>query len=277
MKGKAMAGGYRIGIDIGGTFTDFVLLNQQSGELRLHKCLTTPADPAEGALAGLEELVRAHGITLADCEALVHGTTLVTTQGFRDILAMGKEQRYDIYDLFLRFPEPLVPRRWRVEVAERMSRDGVPLQTPALATVRRQVACLVDQGVEAIAICFLHAYRNPEHERAVAELIRTEFPRLAVSVSSEVVPEIREYERTATTVCNAYVQPLMARYLRRLEGELAQRGCAGQFHLMQSSGGLASPQTARRFPIRLLESGPAGGGMVGGLLGRAHGLPRLIT
>jgi 5-oxoprolinase (ATP-hydrolysing) len=292
MKGKGMAGGYRIGIDIGGTFTDFVLLNHQSGELRLHKCLTTPADPAEGALAGLEELVRAHGITLADCDTLVHGTTLVTnaviersgaptalltTQGFRDILAMGKEQRYDIYALFLRFPEPLVPRRWRVAVAERMSRDGVPLQTPALATVRGQVACLVDQGVEAIAICFLHAYRNPEHERAVAELIRTEFPRLAVSVSSEVVPEIREYERTATTVCNAYVQPLMDRYLGRMEGELAQRGFAGQFHLMQSSGGLASPQTARRFPIRLLESGPAGGAMVGAFLGRAVGLPDLIT
>jgi 5-oxoprolinase (ATP-hydrolysing) len=292
MKGKGMTSGYRIGIDIGGTFTDFVLLDHQSGELRLHKCLTTPADPAEGALAGLEELVRAHGIALADCDTLVHGTTLVTnaviersgaptalltTQGFRDILAMGKEQRYDIYDLFLRFPEPLVPGAWRVEAAERMSRDGVPLQTPALATVRGQVACLVDQGVEAIAICFLHAYRNPEHERAVAELIRTEFPRLAVSVSSEVVPEIREYEHTSTTVCNAYVQPLMDRYLRRLEGELAQRGFAGQFHLMQSSGGLASPQTARRFPIRLLESGPAGGAMVGAFLGRAMGLPDLIT
>src|SRR5205823_6382581 len=135
-------------------------------------------------------------------------TALLTTRGFRDILAMGKEQRYDIYDLFLRFPEPLVPRPWRVEVAERMSRDGVPLQTPALATVRQQVACLVDQGVE---------------------------------------------------------------------GELAQRGFAGQFHLMQSSGGLASPQTARRFPIRLLESGPAGGAMVGAFLGRAVGLPDLIT
>lgn len=291
-EGEGMTEGYRIGMDIGGTFTDLVLLNDRTGEIRLHKLLTTPADPAEGALQGLEEIVAAHGISLAACDTIVHGTTLVTnavierrgvptglltTKGFRDILAMGKEQRYDIYDLFLQFPEPLVPRPWRIEVDERMDRDGVPLRPVDLCEVRAAVRGLEAEGVEAIAVCFLHAYRNPAHERAVADLLRAEFPHLAVSISSEVVPEIREYERTSTTVANAYVQPLMDRYLARLESELRKRGFAGRFYLMQSSGGLASPQTARTFPIRLLESGPAGGAMVGAFLGRALGVPDLIT
>ena len=175
---------------------------------------------------------------------------------------MGNEQRYDIYDLFLRFPTPLVPRRHRLEVNERMTRDGEPRQRPDLDEVCAQVEQLTAAGVEALAICFLHAYRNPEHERLVAERIRAEFPALAVSVSSEIIPEVREFERTATTVCNAYVQPLMDRYLRQLEQGLVAGGFRGRFYLMQSSGGLATPETARRFPIRVLESGPAGGALI---------------
>ncbi len=262
-----MNGDYRIGMDIGGTFTDFVLWHEATGALRAHKRLTTPGDPAEGALAGLVELTTDAGVALVDCSAIVHGTTLVTnavierrgvrtalltTRGFRDVLEMGREQRYDIHDLFLQFPEPLVPRRWRIEVDERMTRDGDALREPELEEVRPRVAELVADGVEALAICFLHSYRNPTHERAVGDLIRRSFPGLAVSVSSEVVPEIREYERVSTTVCNAYVQPLMDRYLRRLEAELALAGFRGRFYLMQSSGGLAAPETARRFPVRLL-------------------------
>jgi N-methylhydantoinase A/oxoprolinase/acetone carboxylase beta subunit len=213
-----MTSGYRVGIDIGGTFTDFVLIGDATGALRLHKRLTTPADPAEGAIDGLRELLGQQGLALADVRAIVHGTTLVTnaiierrgartalltTRGFRDILEMGHEQRYDIYDLFLRYPEPLAPRRWRVEVDERMDRDGTPLRAPDLDQVADLVAALVEQGVEALAICLLHAYRNPAHERAVADLVRARFPRLAVSVSSEVVPEIREYERSSATMANA--------------------------------------------------------------------------
>jgi 5-oxoprolinase (ATP-hydrolysing)/N-methylhydantoinase A len=283
---------FRVGVDIGGTFTDFVLVDRQTGRMRLHKCLTTPKDPSTGAVEGLEELLRAAGLGFADLDDLVHGTTLVTnaiiertgnpvglltTRGFRDVLEMGTEQRYDIYDLFLRFPEPLVPRALRREVGERLDRDGgvvVPLDGDE---VRREVADLVRIGIEALAVCFLHAYRNPAHERAVADVIRREFPGLAVSLSSEVVPELREYERCATTVANAYVQPLMARYVAKLEASLAERGFAGRFYLIQSSGGMASPATARRFPIRLLESGPAGGALVTAFFGRQVGHPDVIA
>jgi 5-oxoprolinase (ATP-hydrolysing)/N-methylhydantoinase A len=218
---------YRVGVDIGGTFTDFVLVDGQTGRVRLYKCLTTPKDPSAGALEGLEELLRSADLRFADLGAVVHGTTLVTnaiierngsslglltTRGFRDILEMGTEQRYDIYDLFLRFPDPLVPRAWRREVEERMDRDGRVVTPLDLAEAHREVAALVEAGIEALAVSFLHAYRNPAHERAVADMVRREFPALAVSLSSEVVPELREYERTATTAANAYVQPLMARY-----------------------------------------------------------------
>jgi 5-oxoprolinase (ATP-hydrolysing) len=287
-----MRGSYHVGVDIGGTFTDFVLLDEDSGNLWLHKKLTTPDDPARGAVEGLEELLEPAGISLAACSTLVHGTTLVTnalierrgirtalltTKGFRDILEMGREQRYDIYDLFLEYPEPLVPRKWRVEVDERMTRDGESLQAPDLRTVRDLLEGLLAEGVEAIAVCFLHSYRNPAHELAVADAIREDFPGVSVSVSSDVVPEIREFERTSTTVCNAYVQPLVDRYLGRLEEELGARGFDGRFLLMQSSGGLAAPSTVRRFPIRLLESGPAGGASVAAFLGKALGVQELVS
>lgn len=280
----------RIGMDIGGTFTDYVLLS--GDEVYLHKRLTTPHNPAEGALAGLHELLDERGLNLSEVSKLIHGTTLVTnaiierrgcktalltTKGFRDILEMGTEQRYDIYDLFLQYPDPLVPRKRRLEVSERISRDGDILQKPNLAVVNQQVKTLVDEGVEALAICFLHSYRNPTHERRVAERIRESFPELAVSVSSEVVPEIREFERTATTVANAYVQPLMERYVKQLECDLKAAGFQGRFYLMQSSGGSATPETARTFPIRFLESGPAGGVLVSAFLGRALGKVDLLS
>jgi 5-oxoprolinase (ATP-hydrolysing) len=283
---------YRVGVDIGGTFTDFVLLADEAGDLRLHKRLTTPLDPARGVMEGLRELLHDAGVTLADCETLVHGTTLVTnavierrgaeaalltTRGFADILEMGREQRYDIYDLFLEYPEPLVPRRRRLEVDERMTRDGESLRPPDLGAVSAQVQELVDDGVESVAVCFLHSYRNPAHERAVAKMIREEVPELSVSISSEVVPEIREYERTSTTVCNAYVRPLVDRYLERLESELEDEGFRGRFYLMQSSGGLASSETIRRLPIRLLESGPAGGALVASFVGRALETPDVLS
>src|SRR5262249_16000029 len=211
---------YRVGVDIGGTFTDFVLVDREAGRVRLYKCLTTPKDPSAGALERLDELLRAPALRFAGLGALVHGPTLVTnaiierggsalglltTRGFRDILEMGTEQRYDIYDLFLRFPDPLVPRALRREVDERLNRDGRVVVPLDLDQVRREVAGLASAGVEALAVCFLHAYRSPAHERAVAELVHREFPGLAVSLSSEVVPELREYERCATTAANAYV------------------------------------------------------------------------
>jgi 5-oxoprolinase (ATP-hydrolysing)/N-methylhydantoinase A len=282
----APASSYRIGLDIGGTFTDLVLLDDLTGRLQWHKVVTTPKAPAEAALRGVTELCAKAGIGLEQVGTLIHATTLVTnalierkgartalltTAGFRDVLEMGKEQRYDIYDLFLRFPDPLVPRRWRVDIPERVTRDGEIRRRVDLATARRRIAELVDEGVDAIAVCFLHAYTNPAHEQAIKALIDAEFPRLAVSISSEVSPEIREFERASTTVCNAYVQPLVDRYLRHMERALSDAGFAGRFLLMLSSGTLAAPDVARRFPVRLLESGPAAGALVAGHLGREAG------
>ena len=283
---------YRIGFDIGGTFTDFILLDAERHDIRLHKCLTTPADPSVGALEGLAEIVAAAGLTLADIGEIVHGTTLVTnalierkgaklglitTRGFRDILEMGTEQRYDIYDLFLQYPAPLVPRRRRLEVTERLDRDGLVVTEIDLDEVRAAARQLVADGVEAIAVGFLHAYRNPAHERAAGQAIRALFPDLAISLSCDVVAELWEYQRIATTCANAFVQPLMDRYVKRLEHELWRRGFTGALYLMHSAGGLVSPDTARAFPIRLLESGPAGGGLATAFFGKLAGKSDVIS
>ena len=283
---------YRIGFDIGGTFTDFILLDTQHSEIRLHKWLTTPQDPSVGALEGLAELLQAAGLTLADIADVVHGTTLVTnaliersgarvglitTRGFRDILEMGTEQRYDIYDLFLQFPDPLVPRRHRLEVTERMDRDGNVLTKLDAGEVRAAAQRLVADGTQAIAICFLHAYRNPAHEHEAAAIARAAFPDVAVSISSDVVAELWEYQRCNTTCANAYVQPLMGHYIARLERELHARGFRGELRFMHSAGGLLSAETARAFPIRMLESGPAGGGLATAFFGAAAGRADVIS
>ncbi len=284
--------GYRLGIDIGGTFTDFVLVDDASGDIKLHKCLTTPDDPSVGALCGAAEIVEAAGIGLDQVQKILHGTTLVTnaiierrgaglglitTAGFRDLLEMGTEQRYDIYDLFLDFPEPLVPRRHRLEVTERMSRDGAVVRPLDLDGLKGAADRLVADGIGAVAICFLHSYRNPEHEQEAGRALRSWYPDLAVSLSSEVVAELWEYQRTVTTCANAYVQPLMDRYLRRLEDGLGDQGFRGELLLMHSAGGLLAPDVARKYPIRLLESGPAGGGLATAFFGERAGKPDVIS
>ena len=283
---------HRVGLDIGGTFTDFILYDGEQRRIALYKCLTTPQDPSIAALEGLGVLTVEAGITPADVGEIIHGTTLVTnaiierrgarlglltTQGFRDNLEMGTEQRYDIYDLFLSFPEPLVPRRHRLEIAERLDRDGRVVTPLDLDSVRAALRHLVDDGIESVAVSFLHSYANPVHEQAVRELIAREFPDLFVSLSSDVVAELREYPRTVTTCANAYVQPQMDRYLANLERELSARGFAGTLRLMHSAGGLVSPAAARKFPIRLLESGPAGGGLATALFGRLAGQDSVVS
>src|SRR5690242_5050191 len=283
---------YRVGLDIGGTFTDFVLYDPNNRGISLYKCLTTPRDPSTAALEGLSALVEEANLKIADIGEIVHGTTLVTnalierrgarlglltTRGFRDSLEMGTEQRYDIYDLFLGFPEPLVPRRHRLEIGERLDRTGRVVAPLDRDEVRKAVRQLADDGVEAVAVCFLHAYANPAHEQAARELIEREFPGLCVSLSSEVVAELREYPRAVTTCANAYVQPLMDRYLANLESELATRGFRGTLRLMHSAGGLVAPAAARKFPIRLLESGPAGGGLASALFGELAGERSVIS
>jgi 5-oxoprolinase (ATP-hydrolysing)/N-methylhydantoinase A len=283
---------WRIGFDIGGTFTDFVLFDERDCAIRLHKRLTTPHDPAEAAITGLEEIAADAGIALREVGQIVHGTTLVTnavierkgaklglvtTRGFRDMLEAGREQRYNIYDLFLEFPEPLAPRQLRLEVTERIDRDGrvqVPLDP---AQVRSVLNTLIEAGVQAVAVCFINAYRNAEHEALVGRIGREEFPQLEISLSSEVVAEIGEYERSVTTCANAYVQPLMDRYLGKLESALASKGFQGSLYLMHSAGGLVTLATARAFPIRLLESGPAGGALATALFGRLAGQTDVIA
>ena len=283
---------FRCAVDIGGTFTDFLLLDDASGNARIHKRLTTPSDPADGALLGLDELLAAASVGYADLASVVHGSTLVTnlvierkgaptalitTRGFGDVLELGTEQRYDIHDIFLKFPAPLVQRAWRFEVDERLSRDGGVLVPLDLAQVHDIAVRAVADGVQAIAVVFLHAYRNDRHERMVADYLARHFPAIQVSISSEVCGEIREYERASTTVANAYAQPLVDPYLARLERELRQRGFRGQFYLVQSSGTLASVAMARRLPIRLLESGPAGGGLAAAYFGRTSGRDDVIS
>jgi len=283
---------WRIGFDIGGTFTDFILHDAQRREITLHKRLTSPHDPSEAALLGLDELVAMRGITLADVSEIIHGTTLVTnavierkgarlglltTRGFRDILEMGTEQRYDIYDLFVSFPDPLVPRDRRLEVDERVDARGRVVQPLDEASVERAVHALVAGGCEALAVCFLHAYAHPAHERQAAAIARRLYPQLAVSLSSEVVAEMGEYPRCVTTCANAYVQPLMAGYLARLDEALRTRGFGGSLRLMHSAGGLVSVEAARALPIRLLESGPAGGGLATALFGALAGQRDVIS
>ncbi|GAA4132036.1 hydantoinase B/oxoprolinase family protein [Aminobacter aganoensis] len=283
---------WRVGFDIGGTFTDFVLYDSQNHSVTLHKRLTTPHDPSQAALLGLQELLDLQSIRHSDVSEIVHGTTLVTnavierkgapvglitTRGFRDLLEMGTEQRYDIYDLFVSFPDPMVSRDMRLEVDERMNASG-EVETPLdEAQVLLAAKKLVAQGCEAIAIAFIHSYANSAHERRAADIIRAAFPELSISISSEVVAEMGEYQRTVTTCANAFVQPLMHRYLTKLEKSLRGAGFAGALRLMHSAGGLMSLETARDFPIRLLESGPAGGGLATALFGKAAGLSDVIS
>jgi N-methylhydantoinase A len=282
---------YRVGIDIGGTFTDLIMVDAETGERFISKVLTTPKDPSVGALHGLRELLDARGIRGADVSHVIHGTTLVTnalierkgartglvtTRGFRDILEMGREKRYDIYDLFLEMPEPLVPRPLRFEVTERLLADGsvrTPLDEAEARAVARRLAA---EGVESVAVCFLHSYRNAAHERRMGEILAEAAPGLAVSLSVEVIPELREYERLSTTTCNAYVMPLMKRYLARFREDLRALGYTGELYMMLSGGGLATAADAERFPVRVLESGPAAGALVAAAYGEVMGVKDIV-
>ena len=282
----------RIGVDIGGTFTDFVLHDEARGITHTGKRLTTPEAPSRAIVEGVQRLLAETGTQARQVAQIVHGTTLITntvlertgarvglltTRGFRDVLEMGRESRYDTNDLFLPVVPVLVPRGLRLEVGGRILADGTerePLDEQAVAAGARQ---LVEAGIEALAISFFHAYRNPAHEARAAEIVRRLYPRLLVSTSAQVAPEIREYERTVTTCVNAYVQPRVHGYLDRLEDELRALGFDGDLHIMLSSGGITTVDDARRFPVRLIESGPAAGAMAAAFTARQTGEDRLIS
>jgi len=283
---------FELGFDIGGTFTDFALLNTESGELEIFKVLTTPEQPEVGALDGMSSFLSACGLRYEDLLNIFHGTTLVantlierkgalvgalTTAGFRDILEMRTEQRYAIYDLFLQYPPPLSPRYLRRGIRERIDRDGKVLETVCEEDVQRALADFKREGVEAIAIACLHSYRNSANERRIAEIVRAVWPDIPLTLSSEIAPEIREYERTSTTVANAYTLPLMSRYLKTLDDKLAEAGFDGRFYLMLSSGSSALASAARSQPIRLVESGPAAGALAAAYYGELAGHKDLIS
>ncbi|MGH3423256.1 MAG: hydantoinase/oxoprolinase family protein [Nocardioidaceae bacterium] len=281
----------RAGIDIGGTFTDLCLLGPD-GIVAVGKILTTHEQPAAGVEAVLRQTLERYDLDPAAIRGVVHGTTLVTnalierrgartalltTAGFRDVVEMRREHRYELYDLDLELPEPLVPRWLRFDVPERILADGA-VQTPLdTDRVARLAAELGDAGVEAVGVCFLHSHLNPEHERRAREVIAEAAPDLRVGLSSEVNPELREYERTSTTLANVYVQRLVEDYLTDLRERLLGLGVRGDPRIMLSNGGVATIETARRFPIRMLESGPAGGALGAVAFGRAAGRPDQVA
>jgi N-methylhydantoinase A len=283
---------YRAGVDIGGTFTDLLVLDEQTGEMLIGKILTTPGDPSVAVIQGLKALLTERQLDPASVAATIHGTTLITnaiierkganaglitTQGFRDALEIGREKRYDIYDIFLENPAPLVPRALRREVTERLDETGRVLVPLNRMEVFEVVQGLVRDGVEALAVVLLHSFRNPTHERTIREVVESEFPSLTLSLSSEVMPEIREYERTSTTAANVYVKPIARRYLNKLRAEVQQLGFRGELYIMLSNGGITTCETASEYPIRLIESGPAAGALAASYYSQLNGLDHVIS
>jgi N-methylhydantoinase A len=285
-------GGFRVGCDIGGTFTDFVLIETATGDIRTAKRLTTPDDPSRAMLAGLSELARAMPGSAGAAERLSHATTLVAnavierkgaktallcTAGFRDVLELRRYVRVTTYEMFADPPTPLVPRRLRLPVDERTRADGSVLRPVDPDEMRRIAETLRAENIESVAICFLHAFTNPANERAAGEALRRLLPGVAISLSSDVLPQIKEYERSSTTVINAYVKPLTVGYLGRLEQGLAREGFAAPLQIMLSNGGIGSLQTAAEFPVRLVESGPVAGAVVAQRFARMLGLSEVLA
>ncbi|HWO43828.1 MAG TPA: hydantoinase/oxoprolinase family protein [Candidatus Eisenbacteria bacterium] len=282
---------YRVGVDIGGTFTDMLLVGED-GSAVIAKTLTTSDDPSEAVENALRPVFGGGGLRPGARGMLIHGTTLVTnalierkgaptallaTAGFRDAVEIGREHRYELYDLNLELPKPLVPRHLRFDVPERIAADGTVLQPLDEAFVKRLVVELRNKGIRAIAVSYLNSFRNPEHERRTAALIAETAPEIRVSTSSDVVAEIREFPRTSTTLANVYVQERVSDYLAALQHRLDKLGFTGSFFVMLSSGGIGTRETASRFPVRLLESGPAAGALAAARAGKLAGYRDLLS
>lgn len=280
----------RIGVDIGGTFTDVAL--EVGARRYTAKGLTTPRAPEEGVLTILRSIVAEAGVEPGDVNLIIHGTTLatnalierkgaktalLTTEGFRDVIEIRHENRFEQYDVNIDLPPPLVPRRLRLPVRERIDAQGnvlIPLDGDSVAAA---LDAMVAQKVEAVAVGLLHSFTNPDHERRVGEAVAKRMPDATVTLSSDVSPEMREYERFSTACANAYLQPLMGRYITRLESELTRAGFRCPILLMTSGGGITSTDTAIRFPVRLVESGPAGGAIFAGCIARQNGLDEVVS
>ena len=283
---------YRLGVDIGGTFTDIALIDEATGQIYTGKVSSTPQDPSGGFMEAVQRLLAKQQIAAQDVAYIVHGTTVatnaiiegkvaptgfITTEGFRDMLEIARQIRPTLYDLQFEKPRPLVPRHRCFGVPERLDAQGqvlAPLDEDALRQVANK---LRDEGVESIAVCFLHAYANPAHERRAGEIIAEVFPEAVVSLSAEVAPEFREYLRASTTVINSCIRPVVARYLQRIEDRLAQAGIAAELLVMQSSGGVYTFAAARQKPVYMVESGPAAGVIAAAHLGQARGYDQVIS
>jgi N-methylhydantoinase A/oxoprolinase/acetone carboxylase beta subunit len=262
---------YRLGCDIGGTFTDFVLVDDETGDFQINKCLTTPEDPSDAVEEGIRGLLERVPGFMPKIDEIIHGTTLVinaiierkgaktaliTTRGFRDVLELGREIRYDAYDIFSEYPVPLVSRSLRKEVIERITANGRVIVKLNPKEVEKVLSGLCNSGIESLAVCLINSYENPVHEIQIKEIVNKNAPDLSLSTSCEVLPQIREYERTCTTATNAYVKPITAKYLAKLSARLESLGFKGKLFIMLSSGGITSVETAREYPVRIIESGP---------------------
>ena len=282
----------RIGVDIGGTFTDVLLFDADQRRFMIEKVLTTPEEPSRAVGEGVRSALESGERSGPDVAQVIHGTTLVTnalierrgsptalitTRGFRDAVEMGREHRYDLYDIFLEMPKPLVRRRWRLDLDERTAADGTVLKQVDPDELAELVAQIRAAGIDAVGVALLHSYRNPENERQVGKLLSETAPDLTVSLSSEVAPEIREYERVSTTLANVYVRPLVDRYLGKLSEVLRRQGIESELLIMLSSGGTCTVETARSYPIRLVESGPAAGALAASRYGQELDLPNLLS
>ncbi|NNL18185.1 MAG: hydantoinase/oxoprolinase family protein, partial [Boseongicola sp.] len=280
----------KLGIDIGGTFTDAAI---EVGDRRFTaKTLTTHTKPDDGVISAMEIVLAQAGVGIGDLDLVVHGTTLatnalierkgaktamLTTAGFRDVVEIGQEYRFDLFDLFLELPAPLVPRDLRIPIRERLGAGGrllMPLDETDVATA---IDRLKQNDVESVAVCLMHSYANTAHEARVADMIRAALPDVSVSISGEVAPEMREFERFCTACANAYVQPKMAAYLLRLEERLKGKGMNCPLLMMLSGGGLTDIATAAAFPIRLVESGPAGGALFSASIAAENGLSDVVS
>ena len=282
----------RLAIDTGGTFTDSVLQDADSGELWFSKTLSDPQRPQQAVEEGVEELRRQHPFSLTDVEQVLLATTvctnailerkgartaLITTKGFRDVLIMGRAKRYDTYNLHLDKPRPLVQRRHILEVDERVGADGEVITSLDEASVDQVMEAIAELELEAVAVSLLHAYANPQHEEVIGQRLRRLNRDLPVSLSSQVSPKYREYERTSTTIANAYVTPLARRFLEGIEQAFEAEDFQGEIFVMQSNGGLLAPSIAKTYPVNLIESGPAAGVLLGGVIGQQVHRARILT
>jgi len=282
----------RLAFDIGGTFTDIVLHDSDSGALYVAKTLTTPDELARAVLDGLDDVLAQTETKADEVGGLLHATTvatnailerrgastaLLTTEGFRDVLIIARQKRYETYNLYFQKPEPLTRRRHIYEVSERIDADGEVVTPIDLKSLDNAIDRVLAAGIESAAIVFLHSYANADHERAALRHLAERVPELAVSASCDVSPRIREYERTSTTLANAYVKPIVARYLETLQDALTEKGFSAPLHVMQSNGGLVTPEIARDYPVRIVESGPAAGVLLARHVGQLESTDHVLT